>query len=229
MSGSACSTSAAKRGEIGPRGGDHELLLAGGAGPLRAGRGSASGARPREDRRNRRTPLPCRAVPGKPALARDWSRPRRRLSSSRWRCWVSVVLCCASAWASRKRRASSRASSPAGRSARSGATRAASAATSRANSSASRSMPRIRLWWSRRSVSFSSSSPILFRKTSACSGSGIGFQADAGHHRGPLGSPGRQLGLGRPGAKARRWPARPGPSRAWFPASRVFGTGRRAA
>ena len=46
----------------------------------------------------------------------------------------------------------------------------ASAATSWANWSASRSMPRIRLWKPRRSFIFSSSSPILVRNTSACSG-----------------------------------------------------------
>ena len=60
-------------------------------------------------------------------------------------------------------------------------------------------------------------------------GRGVGFQTDAGHHHGPLGSPGGQLGLGRLERELGGGPLGSGPSRAWFPASCAFGTGRRAA
>ena len=121
-------------GQIGSRGGDHELLLAGGAGRFEPDAGSASGARPREDRRNRRTPLPCRAVPGKPALRSRLVSAASRLPCSRCRCWVKRgALLGIGLRGSQNVWRSSRACSAERRSAESGATRATSAATSRVN------------------------------------------------------------------------------------------------
>ena len=54
------------------------------------------------------------------------------------------------------------------------------------------------------------SSPILVRKTSACSGAALGLQPDAGHLRGPVGLPGVQRGLGRLERELGRGPLGPG-------------------